>query len=196
MRLSPLLAFALGFSAATAGCGMPASSCPSPAYRGLASDEAYLSMLDAKARAVRGDPQAPVLQTPAQSEIFQAAASPLPTFRWSSPLRAEAPRPYRPRTRSAWELARSLVVSDAWAHQPPVTSDLYYLEFSLPDQACPLTVLTSELFWPAEAEAWADFEKAGTAGVTLDVTSAYFEQNRVTEGPFSLSAPVRFEVSR
>jgi hypothetical protein len=55
-------------------------------------------------------------------------------------------------------------------------------------------VLTSEPWWQLDANSWAEMGKAG-GELSVQVTSAYLVQNRVTEGPYQLNPPhiVRLE---
>ncbi len=177
---------------ATLACGDKTPDCPEPLFRSRATDEAWLAMVDGKTRATYSPSQSPALTEPTAGAVYSPAASPLPTFRWTSALHAHyVPKPRGP---SLWKLASSLLIPSAEAHLPPVTSDLYLLEFTLPNQRCPLAVVTSELSWPVEQEYWTQFAAAGAAGVTLQIYSAYLEQNRVREGAFVLESERRFEV--
>ncbi len=187
-------ALALSLSA----CDSSDAECGEPLYAGKATDEAWRSMVDARTKAADNS-RAVTLLSPSEGEVYAANAAP-PLWEWTSPLRASlqrsapgalalaAPRPTRSFT--AW--LGELLVPTAHAHLPPYTGDLYWVEVSTPGDKCPVAqVLTSELSWQLDANTWAELGK-NTQALTVQVTSAYLVQNRVTEGPYQLATPRAF----
>jgi hypothetical protein len=67
------------------------------------------------------------------------------------------------------------------------------VEVSTPGGKCPVAqVLTSELSWQLDATSWAELGKNADKQLTVQVTSAYLQENRVTEGPYQLATPRTF----
>lgn len=173
-------------------CGLGACSnkCPEPVYEGKASDEAYLSVLDAESRAQVDPSKAAVFSAPTVGQHF-ASAEP-PTLRWSSALMARrAPPPLQQPTQPR-PGAFDWLYASAWAHLAPVNGAIYWLRFSLNGEQCPaLAVLTTRTEYTATIAAWAPL--AGHS-VSLTGLSAYLVENRITEGPFTPAESVSFTV--
>lgn len=66
-------------------------------------------------------------------------------------------------------------------HGDPVNGRAYLLVFATASDAELLRVFTTELSYTPDANAWSTVTGAGAA-VTVTITSAIFEQNRVTQG--------------
>ncbi len=169
-----------------------------PAYGGVATDEAWRVMVDARAAAVEGDQAAAVtfpVEGTALSQSNDAAAltweSPLKTALWapsSMELRAGRHR-HQPGLLDALSQA---LLPRALAHLPPVTSDLHFVEVDVPGRTCPVSGLTTEESFLFDDEDWAAI--TGEAGErTLRIMSAFLTENRITEGPFT-GTPVSFTV--
>ncbi len=186
--LLALLALAL------TACGTP-PSCPDPFYDGKGSDEAWRTMQDGEARATKDDSKAVTLFYPTEGEKIPNAMS--PTFKWSTPLTASLlPLPARPyRSPSMLSRLSELVYSSAWAHLPPVTGPLHLLRISVPNQSCPIELVTTKVEWIPTAEAWTKLKATAGKTLTLDVYSAYVVENRISEGPFHLTQTLTFSVA-
>jgi hypothetical protein len=183
-------------SLATSACDS-SSECAEPLYAAKATDEAWRALVDVKQRPANAS-QAVNLVSPTEGELYANDAAP-PRWEWTSPLRASLDRP-RPgalaasprssRSFSAW--LGELLVPTAHAHLPPFTGDIYWVEVSTPGGKCPVAqVLTSDLSWQLDANTWAELGKSGQS-FSVQVTSAYLQENRVTEGPYTLATPRTF----
>ena len=164
--------------------------CPEPLYEGKASDEAYLSLLDAEARATRDDSKATIFSKPTDGQQF--AANDTPIFAWTSGLMAVAPKPLLPREPTFRVM--DFIYSSAWAHLAPVTGPIYWLRFGEKGQACPaLELLTTKTDFQANSAAWTSLQ-----GKTLELRSiaTYLQENRVTEGPFLPSKDISISVAK
>lgn len=180
--------------------------CSEPLYAGKASDEAWRTLVDAEKQVAIGHARAPVIVEPSEGHVF--AADVTPKFSWTSPLRtaenpvvkggprlaaaAPPPRHMRPSFR---ELVTGLFISNAWAHKPPVTSDIYALHITIPGQACPVRALTTDLEWSATDEAATALRAAGGKDLTVQITGAFLRENRIEEGPYRPAAAIGFGVS-
>lgn len=172
-----------------------------PAYTGIATDEAWIAMLDRRdAAASAGD--VPIFSAPAVDAALTKAIS--PTFTWTSPLKIAGARTAPSSTRTAVAPPRrqgpglidglfELVVPKAWAHLEPITSDMYLLEIDVPGRACPVAGATTELSFTFASSDWEAIVEGGGAR-TARLMSAYLASNIVTEGPF-LAAPLTFTVT-
>ena len=170
-----------------AACG---PKCPEPQYEGRASDEAWLTMIDAEARATADDMKAPVLQL---TEGMQLPASPVPTFRWTSTLASSTPS-FGPRTPKPSPWWRGLLISEAHAHLPPVTGVIYWFKIAVPGEKCPVELLSTRTEWTPTEEIWTKL-RSGRGARSITAQSAYLTENRITEGPFKTPAAVTFTVS-
>ncbi len=174
-------------------CGQ---KCPEPQYEGRASDEAHLTMVDAESRATADADKAPKFTLTDATELPSAS---LPTFRWSSSIASQ--RPLSPRRgegqgegrKAPWW--RGLLISEAYAHLPPVTGVIFWLRFTVPGEQCPVEVLTTKTDYTPTQEVWTKL-KSGTGARSLTGQSAYLTENRITEGPFKTPGPVTFTVSK
>jgi hypothetical protein len=172
--------------------------CGEPLYGGSATDEAWMTMVDAQSKPTDSS-RAVTLMSPTEGETFTATAAP-PHFSWTSPLRAsleqDTPSRYaraHPRpSRGVLSWVAELLVPTAEAHLPPFTGDIYFVEVSVPGRECPVQVLTSELSWQVDAESWKTMAEAAGQDLSLQVTSAYLQDNRLKEGPYRLATPRTF----
>ena len=169
----------------------PGTTCPEPTYGGKGSDEAWRSMQDAQARAKKDDAKAITLFAPTAGAKLDAAAP--PKFVWTSPLMASA-APLTPAKRGVLAMASDLVYSSAWAHLPPVTGPVHWLKISLPNKTCGVELVTTLTEWTPSTEAWAALKDTKGATLSMDVFSAYLQDNRISEGPYQLTKPVTFSV--
>ena len=183
-RLFVFLALAL------MACGEP--PCPAPFYDGKGTDEAWRTMQDGEARATKDDSKAVTLFFPAEGERVPSAT--VPTFKWTTPLIAASTR-LPPRPLSRLSQLSELVYSSAWAHLPPVTGPLHLLRITVPNQKCPSEVVTTRLEWIPSTEAWAQLKATAGKVLTLDVFSAYLQENRISEGPFRFTQSKTFSVA-
>ena len=190
--VAPVAVLALGLAA----CPAPADPCADKVlYTGGGTDEAWATMLDAKAHATT-DPQGPTITSPAAAEKLPKADP--PTFTWESPLKvgalspAEVGKPRR--SPSLLDRISSAVIAPAYAHEPPVSSDVYLVEIPIAGDECPVTVVTTDLSVKLDAASWARLTPLAGQDLTLSVTSAYLQTGRVQEGPYK-AAPVTFQVA-
>jgi hypothetical protein len=188
MLLLAALVFAL------AGCGDDEDGgCPEPVYDGDASDEAWRTMVDGDDLAEVGDANAPVLTTPAEDADVSAVDDGL-TISWDSAIARVQPPADRgmspPPAAPGWfDDVRELFEGTAWAHLPPVTGDIYWVRIRVPGRECVVEGLTTELSWEVTGAAWDAVRAATGQSVTIDVTSAYLTENRITEGPYRAAEP-------
>jgi len=180
----------------TTACGKDEAECGEPLYAGTATDEAWMTMVDARKRTVSAE-RAVTLVSPAPGETYAADAPP-PRWTWSSPLRASLERPAsdsrltlaHPRAkRSPLAWLGELLLPTAEAHLPPYTGDIYWVRVTVPGRACPVEVLTSELEWQLDAATWSTLGEARDQDLSIEVMSAYLVNNQVTEGPFRPESP-------
>lgn len=151
-----------------AACGSD-DECGEPSYGGAATDEAWHSMVDGKARAMAGNAMAPSFTAPAAGTSVPASGA-APRLTWTSPIaRKVAP------------------------HLPPVTDDIYLVEVTAPGRKCPVSMLTTQLEWALSADDWATL-KGSPGEMSASIWSAYLIENRITEGPFTPAAPLTFKV--
>jgi hypothetical protein len=183
-------------SLATSACDS-SSECGEPLYVGKASDEAWRALVDVKQRPANSS-MAVTLVSPTEGELYATDAAP-PRWEWTSPLSASLDRarpgalaasPRSSRSFTAW--LGELLLPTAHAHLPPFTGDIYWVEVSTPGSKCPVAqVLTPDLSWQLDANTWAELGKSGPS-FSIQVTSAYLQENRVTEGPYTLATPRTF----
>lgn len=177
MRLFPRTVLALSSGIFLAACEV----CVEPTYSGAATDEAYLSLLDVEKTATADDAKAALFTAPLDGAEASLAGAP-PTFDWTSGLSASAPRAVPPAPgRFRWS---ELFLSTAHAHGAPMAGPGHLLRLKVQGLACPVQHFTSRTTWTVSVNEWQRF--AGQKGQTLsvEVVSAYFSANRVTEGPF------------
>lgn len=195
MRVASL-AVLLGMSGVACSDDGAADPCGEPTYAGNATDEVWRVILDAYDRAEPGA-DAPVLTSPLQDQVFPAAGDP-PVFSWTSTLASadDAPRMRSLGPRSLLDLVFAIGIGEAHAHLPPITGDVYFLELSLPDAACDVTVLTTNEQYTLDADTWETLKLRAGQPVTLTITSVYVMENRITDdgGPFRASQAITFEV--
>jgi hypothetical protein len=180
--------------------------CGEPLYAANATDEAWHGLVDALKKAPDSS-RAVTLLSPTEGQVYTGADA-APRWEWSSPLQSSLGRSSpqgmlalqaRPRpSRSVLSWVGELLVPTAHAHLPPYTGELYLVEVSIPGRTCPVQVLTSELAWQLDTASWDTLRDAAGNALTVQVTSAYMEQNRVTEGPYRMAAPrtIRMEFAR
>jgi len=199
MNLKPLsIACVAALSLATSACDSN-SECEEPLYGGNATDEAWRSLVDVKQRPADSSLAVTVV-SPTEGELYATDAAP-PRWEWTSPLNASVDRPRSgalaleasPRSsRSFTAWLGELLLPTAHAHLPPFTGDIYWVEVSTPGAKCPVAqVLTSDLSWQLDATTWAKLARSGQS-FSVQVTSAYLQENRVTEGPYTLATPRTF----
>lgn len=190
---------ALAAATLTAACPAPVDDpCGDPAYGGVASDEAYLTMVDAFDKVAVNDDQAPSVTLPEDGAVIEKNGD-APTFAWTSPLSASLgpswPQPSsRRRSPSLLDGLSSLLLPVAHAHLPPVTGDLYLAEVAVSGRDCPVRGLTTDLDWLLDDASWAALQDADSPDMTLRVVSAFLVENRISEGPFEASTRRSFRV--
>jgi hypothetical protein len=175
--------------------------CGEPLYGGSATDEAWMTMVDAQERPMDSS-RAVTLLSPAEGESFATHTAP-PRFSWTSPLRASLERdtPSRPaqahsrpsRGLLAW--LGELLVPTAEAHLPPYNGDIYLVQVTVPGRECPLEMLTSELSWQLDDASWKTLGEVAGQDLSIQVTSAYLQHNRLKEGPYRMETPRTFRLA-
>lgn len=168
------------------------STCPEPFYDGKASDEVGRTMRDGEARATKDDGKAVTMFLPIEGQKIPTATP--PTFKWSSPLSASTTRLPEARPSMLSRLGE-LVYSSAWAHLPPVTGPVHWLRITVPRRTCPIEVVTSRVEWIPSTEGWTQLKDTGGQVLSLDVFSAYLQENRISEGEFHFSRPLTFSLA-
>jgi hypothetical protein len=176
-------------------------NCGEPLYGGSATDEAWMTMVDAQKKAADAS-RAVTVTAPAEGEVHPANTPP-PQISWTSPLRASLERdtpgrlalasPRSSRGPLAW--LGELLVPTAEAHLPPFTGDIYLVQVTVPGRECPVQVLTSELSWQVDEDSWAIMAGAKDQPLSVQITSAYLQDNRLKEGPFRMATPRTFRRS-
>lgn len=196
-HLVGLASFALT-SLIAAGCTPDDCNSIEPAYAGEATDETWRVMLDARADAeetsdvevtepedgaefnVGGD--VPVIAWDSSLEVAMLPTSPsLPSF------------PAHRRRHDLFDRVSEAVFPVAHAHQPPITSDLYFVEIDVPDRKCAVAALTTLQSLILADGDWEEVTK-GTGEHTLRILSAFVTENRITEGPYA-AKPLTFSVT-
>jgi len=197
MRPRPRLLFVFAALTLSAllwpGCAHDEDVDPSLAdviFEGSASDEAWLAIDEAP---TTDDPTgASWTFTPTRWSRTGAA----PTFTWMSALpgvhRRRTPNvtPARRESHTRDALAHGLaqfLFPVAHAHLPPVTGNVYRLVFTIPGNAAPLRVLTTDRSFTPGSAAFASLNRA-TGPITLELVHTYLLTNRVMEGPYRIPA--------
>jgi hypothetical protein len=196
-------ALAFGVLAAAATLAASCGKCE-PFYAGVATDEAWIEMIDTYDSATAPSTcAAPDVTTPAEGAVLAGTR-----IEWSSDCLAMAPAaapgatPARLAVRAGCSrdglLARwadalaDLVSARADAHLPPITGPIYYVEIPVPGDRCGALALTTDEFWELDADTLALLRGAGTLSITI--TGAYLTENNVTEGPYRAATPRTFSV--
>ena len=78
----------------------------------------------------------------------------------------------------------AFVIPSARAHLLPVSSDAYLLDVVVPGRQCPVSIVSTELSHALDADAWSILKEAAGQTLTIQLTSAYLANGRITEGPF------------
>jgi hypothetical protein len=183
--------------ATLASCREDGRDCGEPLYAGNATDEAWRAIVDGEDDLSFDDADGPTITLPAEGQILPRTDEP-PELAWTSPI-ASAPRR---RTRHFARRTPAPEFSDllarafwgtALAHQPPITDDIYHLRIDVPGRDCPIAVLTTELSWRVDSASWETMRDA-TGTLSIEITSAYLTENRITEGPYRPSARRAFSI--
>ena len=183
----------------TAACGKEEEpKCGEPLFSGAATDEAWMTMVDAQKKSADAS-KAVTVTVPHPGRVLHRGRG-SPRISWTSPLRASLVRdtpgrlaqasPRRSRGPLAW--LGELLVPTAEAHLPPYTGDIYWVQVTVPGRECPVEVLTSELSWQVDATSWSTMAGANGQELSLQITSAYLQENRLKEGPYRLATPRTF----
>jgi len=181
---------AVGVMAGASGCGdhdheSVDDPCGEPSYGGEATDEAWMSMVDGYELATTGHQDAAVVTIPSAGEILTGETP--PTFAWTSPLAMlDCPGRCGPLGGFRLPLVASGPVAAlskaARAHLPPISGDIHLVEVVVAGRECPIRTLTTTETWRPRLTEWEEMRGKGV--LELIVTSAYLEENRITEGPF------------
>jgi hypothetical protein len=88
-------------------------------------------------------------------------------------------------------------VRTAHAHGTPIDGRAYFLVFRTEENPRLLRVFTTRLDYTPSAEAWAKLSGEGGGPITVEITGAIFEQNRIPQdgGPW-LGETLSFEFAR
>lgn len=154
-------------------CGANDDPCGEPQYGGKATDEAWRTMVDGEAHVTAGDPQAVTITAPTEGQAVSGGAGPL-LLSWTSPLAAK-PLALLP-------------------HLAPVTGDIYLVSITVPGRSCPLERLTTDRSWQLESGDWDTMRSASGGTLSVQITSAYLTENRITEGPYRPAAARKFTI--
>jgi hypothetical protein len=196
------------FVGATLCCSSPPvpapQQCEEPTIEGDATDEAWRTMIDAQDNVMRAHAKSPVLSEPAADAVLSLDSA--PTFSWSETLAQLAPQrtlPHRRETSTPVDSVRAvltsitaLVIPSAHAHEPPVTGIVYLAEITAPNGDCLASLVTTSTTWTPNDVLWTSMKKSEGEPFSLDVSTAYLTENRVTEGPFGIEEPRSFFVGR
>lgn len=169
-------------------------------YQGGATDEALDALTAAQ---TKSDPsKALAFEEPTADQVVDSE-SPF-TFVWAEAGASASisPKEFLPKRRDlsepgpdALERALGVVLAGtpaAYAHGDPISGPAYYLVFSSASEDELVRVFTTATDYSPSANEWAKLE--GVEGnVTVRLTWAQFESNRVTEGPWE-GAPVTFTI--
>jgi hypothetical protein len=187
VRLLPRIVLAVASAGLLAACEV----CVEPSYAGNATDEAYLSLLDVEKTATTDDTRVALFTLPQSgSEASLSAAG--PTFEWTTGLTAMAPRPVP--TAPARHRWSELFWGTAWAHGAPMTGPGHLVRLKVQGLACPVQHFTSRTSWAVSGAEWQRLSAQKGKTLAVEVLSAYFSSNRVTEGPFEPSAPTSLQL--
>lgn len=156
-------------------------------YAGAATDEALEALLLA---APKTDPaQAAAVDTPAAGATLPKDVPPTIEWHVSGSSAAREPSAGERIARAAKAIGSFFGPREAWAHGAPVNGRAYLLVFSTPKSPELVRVFTTELSYTFDAANWTKLALTGEP-VTLVVTNAIFEDNRVAQdgGPFTGNA--------
>ena len=184
---TPVAALLALASLALQGC--PAAdpcAAEEPGYGVQGNDEVWLALKDAKANATH-DGDFPTVTSPADGAALPSAS--VPTFTWESPLKialapSSGPLFRRDRVQQIVDGIGAFVIPSARAHLLPVSSDAYLLDVVVPGRQCPVSIVSTELSHALDADAWSILKEAAGQTLTIQLTSAYLANGRITEGPF------------
>ncbi|WP_437731008.1 hypothetical protein [Sorangium sp. So ce1335] len=175
-------------------------------YEGGATDEALIVLLGAEPK---DEPsQRTVFDAPEDGATLPGDAAPELAFRIAGGAQGAAPALRRAAGDAPAAQEPAAAGSPVWAelgallgparaaraHGTPVNGRAYFLVFSTPERAGLLRVFTTKLSYTPDAAAWDKLRAAG-GPITVDVTNAMFENNRIVQGggPFA-GEPVTFSV--
>jgi hypothetical protein len=176
----------LSILALASGCDI----CVEPAYEGKATDEALLSLLDVEKDAAADDTKAGLVFAPTGEASVGGSA---PTFEWTTGLSASAPKPL-PATRTARSMISELLYGTAHAHGTPMAGPGHLISLKVQGLACPIRHFTSLTSWTPTGAEWQKLADSKGKTLTIEMVSAYFSSNRVTEGPYKPSAPATLQL--
>jgi hypothetical protein len=156
-------------------------------YRPGATDEGLLTLLNA--RAVTRTSAEPVITAPTEGAELAASM----TFTYQAGATARR-RIQRGGARD-WSLPGWLTLErSAFAHGAPMNGDAFFVAFSTTGHPKFMRIFTQDMSYvPTDAE-WQHLATAGDT-ITLTVTRAIYEENRLTEdgGPY-VGKPLHFSV--
>lgn len=182
------------FAALFAGCGA-SNPCGEPHYGGNATDEAWRTMVDGERRVIADEAKASTVLQPTEGQEYPASGA-APTLRWSSPLAASVAPLRRSAPVPGWRFRLSdLLIGEAWAHGAPVTGPIHLIKITAPGAKCPVQAITTQLEWRIPDGAWETLKASGGQALTLEITSAYLQENRISEGPFRAGQPRTFRIA-
>lgn len=164
---------------------------PPVVYGGSASDEAFERVWPKIATAESSVSSSAKITGPANGTAVPAASA--QKISWMIGLaRREATGGGRA---FASESALYFGSALAEAHLPPVTGDVFMLEFrTSANEAEPLRVFTTDSEWFPDPVSW-DRLKAAGAPISLKIYNAYVNKNVVEEGPFTRDETVTFTIT-
>lgn len=153
-------------------------------YTGAATDEALEALLLAAPKTDAA--QGVVVDTPAAGAALPKDVPPTIEWHVGGSSAAREPSAGERFVGAAKALASFWGPREAWAHGAPVNGRAYLLVFSTPKSPELVRVFTTELSYTFDAASWTKLALTGEP-VTLVVTNAIFEDNRVAQdgGPFT-----------
>jgi hypothetical protein len=141
-------------------------------------DEAFLALLDAQAREMVDEANAPAVISPREGEAVSLAAGP-PTLRWSE--------------RGATTIVPGGAAKGVKRHGCIVSGNVFWLRLRI-GSAEPVHILNLDAAWTVDATTWSKLMAAQGQTVTLEIIRAYLNQNRLLEGPFRAPSPRTFQI--
>jgi hypothetical protein len=82
----------------------------------------------------------------------------------------------------------------AHAHGTPMSGPGHLISLKVQGLACPIRHFTSNTSWTPTGAEWQKLSDFKNKALTIDMVSAYFQSNRVTEGPYKPSAAATLQL--
>ena len=154
-------------------------------FQGGTNDEALAALTEATAK---DQATGPAVTAPAENAAL--AATPAPTFTWSSGTAMRTLPPRAPRALPFVAPAPFGAVREAHAHGAPVNGRAYLLVLASPTGTAVAKVFTTQTSFTPDAATW-DKVRAAGATFTAQVTSASFDNNLLVQSGSPVRGPAR-----